>query len=150
MADDYRQRLADALTNLCSEHDHGDDCPKCKERLASVLDIRDRELDKLEWRAERRDAEARELADLAEAETGRADEAERHAEQADAVTAETKRLMERRTATLLARAERAEAAVERMRRLIDSYPPGSDFVQSGAAQIFRDYLNGDKRFEEGR
>ncbi|MFE0132424.1 hypothetical protein ACFWY6_12755 [Streptomyces sp. NPDC059037] len=40
-----------------------------------------------------------------------------HAEQADAVTAETKRLMERRTATLRERAVRAEAAIERVRAL---------------------------------
>lgn len=42
------------------------------------------------------------------------------------------------------RAKAAEAAVERMRKLIDSYPPGSDFVQCGAAQLFRDHLNGTK------
>jgi hypothetical protein len=41
----------------------------------------------------------------------------RRAEQADAVTAETKRLLERRTTTLRKRAERAEAAIERARKL---------------------------------
>ncbi|MEU4234164.1 helix-turn-helix domain-containing protein [Nonomuraea sp. NPDC026600] len=40
------------------------------------------------------------------------------------------------------RADEAKAAVERMRTLIDSYPPGSDFVRSGAARIFRSTLDG--------
>jgi prefoldin subunit 5 len=43
----------------------------------------------------------------------------RRVEQADAVTAETKRLMERRTTTLRERAERAEAALERLTKWCD-------------------------------
>jgi hypothetical protein len=45
----------------------------------------------------------------------------RRAEQADAVTAGTKRLMERRTTTLRERAERAEAAIERVRAVLAPY-----------------------------
>jgi hypothetical protein len=56
--------------------------------------------------------------------------------------------LERRRDEQRQRAERAEAAVERMRTLIDSYPPGSDFVQCGAAQLFRDHLDGTKGQQE--
>ncbi|MGW2495864.1 hypothetical protein ACWCV2_15370 [Streptomyces pseudogriseolus] len=47
------------------------------------------------------------------------DDWRRRAEQADAVTAETKRLLERRTTTLRERAERAEAALARARAARD-------------------------------
>ncbi|MFC8987881.1 hypothetical protein [Streptomyces sp. NPDC057115] len=53
-----------------------------------------------------------------EAEQRDADTARRNAELADAVTAETKRLKERRTTTLRERAERAEAAIKRVRALL--------------------------------
>lgn len=52
--------------------------------------------------------------DLREAQRER-DEAQTRAEQANAVTAETKRLLERRTTTLRQHAERAEAALEGVR-----------------------------------
>lgn len=58
------------------------------------------------------------------------------------------RALEQRRDEQRQRAERAEAAVERMRTLIDSYPPGSDFVQCGAAQLFRDHLDGTKGQKE--
>jgi hypothetical protein len=48
-----------------------------------------------------------------------------------------------------ARAQKAESALaaaradaERIRELIDSYPPGSQFAQSGAQALFRRVLNG--------
>lgn len=47
------------------------------------------------------------------------------------------------------RAEQAEAANARMRKLIDSYPPGSNFVTSGAARLFRDTLDGPLGQTEG-
>ncbi|MCI0386188.1 hypothetical protein [Streptomyces sp. CNQ085] len=43
-------------------------------------------------------------------------------ELADAITAETKRLMQRRTTTLRKRAERAEAALQRVRALTTEHP----------------------------
>lgn len=57
---------------------------------------------------------ANETSNRSEAERARAVQ---RAEQADAVTTETKRLLERRTTTLRERAERAEAAIERVRAL---------------------------------
>ena len=61
---------------------------------------------------------AHDTSNRSEAERARAVE---RAEQADAVTAETKRLMERRTTTLRQRAERAEAALERVTSLVRHY-----------------------------
>lgn len=40
-----------------------------------------------------------------------------------------------------ARAEQAEFVVQRVRDLIDSYPPGSDFARSGAQALFRRTLD---------
>lgn len=53
-------------------------------------------------------------------ETVRADKAERDAELANAVTAQWKQRLERRTTTLRNRAERAEAAIEQVREALES------------------------------
>ncbi len=49
--------------------------------------------------------------------------------------------LERRVAYLEGRTEKAEAAIARVRELIDSYPPGSRFVTSGLADLFRAALD---------
>jgi ABC-type transporter Mla subunit MlaD len=72
--------------------------------------------------AQRRADQAEDLLRVAH-ETSNRSEAERaaavrNAEQADAVTAETKRLMERRTTTLRKRAERAEAQRDELTTLV--------------------------------
>lgn len=70
--------------------------------------------------------------------------AELHArlEQADAVTAETKRLMERRTTTLRERAERAEAAIARVREALrTTFMGGPDAVRVVRADAIRAALN---------
>jgi hypothetical protein len=76
------------------------------------------------------DAEAGTLRQHVETEIREADTARLSAELADAVTAETKRLLERRTTTLRECAERAEAAIERVREVADRWdldapPPGN-------------------------
>jgi hypothetical protein len=58
-------------------------------------------------------------------------EAERSAELADAVTAETKRLLERRTTTLRERAERAEAALARVRKAVQEFTGGEHPRRAG-------------------
>lgn len=66
----------------------------------------------------------------------------RHAEQADAVTAETKRLMERRTTTLRERAERAEATIERVRQALrTTFMAGPDAVSVVRADAIRAALD---------
>ncbi|MFD6324220.1 hypothetical protein ACFWOL_15420 [Streptomyces sp. NPDC058442] len=71
----------------------------------------------------RRVAQAEERAENFE---GRAKAMEQRAEQAGAVTAETKKLLQRRTTTLRQRAERAEAVVESVRALAEAHPVGID------------------------
>ncbi|MFE1264425.1 hypothetical protein ACFW5X_28345 [Streptomyces albogriseolus] len=67
-----------------------------------------------------------------------ANDGRKRAEQADAVTAETKRLLERRTTTLRERAERAEAAIERVRKALDDRPP----ILNAEGQGITDYETG--------
>lgn len=69
----------------------------------------------------------------------------RRADLADAVTAETKRLLERRTTTLRKRAEQAEAAIERVRALPESWeqmPADRHVYIHEAARTVRAALDG--------
>ncbi|TXS78664.1 hypothetical protein [Streptomyces sp. sk2.1] len=64
-----------------------------------------------------------------------------HVGQADAVTTEAKRLMDRRTTTLRKRAEQAEAAIARVRDLADRYQMWHDggWAPSDAATVAREF-----------
>jgi hypothetical protein len=95
---------------------------------------------------ERRGEQLEELLRVAH-ETSNRSETERaaavkRAEQADAVTAETKRLLERRTTTLRERAERAEAAIERVRALLPRDPREDEQIVPVSYPQLRTALDG--------
>nr|WTB07413.1 hypothetical protein OG546_26250 [Streptomyces antimycoticus] len=102
---------------------------------------------RLAWTAARRDRKADRAAMAAElsaaqlAGQARA-EAERRGELADAVTAETKRLMYRRTGTLRERAEQAEQRLTDTRRYVDAAYDGD--VCEGVRGDLRHLLDGEQ------
>lgn len=68
VAGDYRQRITDALTATCPRHSLFDgNCPRCDERLAAVLAVRDQDAETLRSDNE----ELRKRAEAAEAEVTR-------------------------------------------------------------------------------
>ncbi|MGA5424550.1 hypothetical protein [Streptomyces lavendulocolor] len=133
---DRRPLSAIGLAITYSENKHRHDPPAEPQHTADTItsDALDRLYERLH-KAERAAnllADAHQRAEQVEDllrvahETSNRSEAERalavqRAEHADAVTAETKRLMERRTKTLRERAERAEAALDRVRDLAEQW-----------------------------